>query len=643
MVGPRFLLPVFAAGALLASVVSARADSLRADFSPLTLRPRTNAPAIFHVKLHRAGAGLLEGVLEIVFEANGEVVLRQRTQDLALAAGAQSFRIITPPLPPHESYTGTEARLRFVTKAAAVDLGRFPVEAASRGTRNFVIAVCDGGLAGRRDVALWQSLRLENVLPAAAVGQNSVATAPAFLAPEDFPANPLALFAFDLVLLDGDGFALLREKQLTALTRWVEAGGSVCVLPGRGLKEEHVRFLNAFVEPRQAALFKISEVGELTAPVGEPQLRRGGLGRVVISSRPADEVLTGPGWLQAAAHLWKVREGNLLGEKSAIPSAAHQRYIRSGGNDGRSARRQSIEQLLATLLPQSTRLISPGTLALVLAGFLVVVGPLDWLVLGALRRRRWTWFVFPLAAAGFTALVIFEAGRALGRQDNLGTLTITDVGPAGRTLRASRFELLLAARDREVTTEVQHAFAAPAGLGSADFGQRGGGNRATGSNADATSFAGQIPARYTLRQQVRQWTPQFNRITTLDAAPDAVDALPWAEIDAALAAGGRTPDVALRPVAMKHPALGLYLFTRENVFLTPVPSPPLPPGVAELCRGSKSGLGALLARTSPDAAGDFADLPVLDTSDPDEWLLVISRQTPKGVHFYRRLFRTDAP
>ena len=195
MVGPRFFIRAFAAGALLVFAVCARADALRADFSPLTLRPRSNAPALFDLKLHRAGAGLLEGALEITFEAGGEVVLRQRTQDLTLAAGTQSFRIVAPPLPHHESYSGTEARLRFVAKTAAVDLGRFPIEAASRGTRNFVIAVCDSHAAGARDVALWQSLRLESFFPAGTNADRLIATSPAFLAPEDFPANPLALCA----------------------------------------------------------------------------------------------------------------------------------------------------------------------------------------------------------------------------------------------------------------------------------------------------------------------------------------------------------------------------------------------------------------------------------------------------------------
>ena len=49
----RVLHPIFAACAWLIFAVCAQADALRADFSPLTLRPRSNAPAIFDLKLHR--------------------------------------------------------------------------------------------------------------------------------------------------------------------------------------------------------------------------------------------------------------------------------------------------------------------------------------------------------------------------------------------------------------------------------------------------------------------------------------------------------------------------------------------------------------------------------------------------------------
>ncbi len=625
MVGTRFLIRVFATGALLVGGMCACADSLRAEFSPLTLRPRTGAPASFDIKLHRAGAGLLEGALEITLEAGGDVILRQRTQDLTLAAGAQSFRLLTPPLPPHDAYSGSEARLRFIAKNGTVDLGKFPAGVSSRGTRNFVIAVCDGRGSGVRDTALWQSLRLESFFPAPDAN-NPFATSPVFLAPEDFPTNPLALFAFDLVLLDGDGFALLREKQLAALTRWIEAGGSLCLLPSRGLKDEHVRFLNGFASAQDPAPTVLPDTGEWRNNDAHPRLRQAGLGRVVIGSRPADGALATDEWKSVATFLW-----NFRGFRSDLDWPGHQR--------------QTSGEFLRTLTPQSTRLIAPGAIALILGGFLLVVGPLDWFVLGVLRRRRWTWIVFPLASAGFTALVIHEAGRSLGHEDKRSALVVTDVGKGGRVLRENRFELLLAARHRESVTEVRNAFAVPTTFGGPEYY-----SRQSRTDPGQVRFSGQLPAHFTMHQPLRQWTPQFNRVTSLESAEAPDPAIPWAEIDTLLAAGG---DVAkhLRKAIRPESGSLLYLFngkaralaSDETLALTREALAAVPAGILELCVRPKTGFASFFSRTAPDASADAGDLAIFDPRDPHEWLLVISRKTPNGEHLYRRLFRTNDP
>jgi hypothetical protein len=616
--------PILAVCALLLLALGARAEALRAEFSPLTLRPRTGAPAIFDLKIIRQGGGLLEGTLEITFSSGREVLFRQSIPDLTLTTGAQSFRIITPPFRQQAYHHGTEAGLRFVAKSGASDLGSFPVEGERRGSRNSVIAICDGRGTGGRDPALWQSLRLDGLFPAFANAGNVLATSPVFVSPEDFPANPLALFAFDVVLLDGDGFALLREKQLAALTRWVEAGGSVCVLPAGGLKDEHVRFLDGFADAKNPTPARLSDTGEWQPGDAVPRRHRAGLGRVVIARRPAGDALGGTEWKRATAFLWKMRGSITEGFLAGAPLGSKTPWDEPSETN---TRRQRIDELLQPLLPRSTRLIAPGTIALILGGFLLVVGPLDWFVLGALRRRRWTWVVFPLAATGCALLVIEAAGRALGRDDHRSALLVTDVGPGGRVLRESRFELLLAARNRDTQKEFRNAFAIPAVLGTGRLNHRG-----AEGDAGPVSFTGQLPARFAMRQQLRQWTPQFNRVTSLDAtaAPDAE--IPWAEIDTALTTDGDRA-AKLRALIKRRGGLDSYVLHGEKA--------PTNPRLAEICRGPKGGLAGFFSGSSPDASADAGDLPLLDPSDPHEWLLVISRTTPDGVHLYRRLFRTD--
>jgi len=624
--------PILTACALLlALTIFARAASLRAEFSPLTLRPRTNAPAIFDLTLYHSGAGLLEGVVEVDFEVGGDLAFRQRTAELTLAPGRQSVRLITPPLP-LQGYRATEAHLRFLAKSGTLDLGRFPVVAELRSLRSSVVAVCDGRGIGGRGPALWQSLRRESLFPSAVNVGNVLATAPVFLPSEDFPANPLAFFAYDLVLLDGDGLAQLREKQLAALTRWVEAGGSLCVLPGRGLKDGHAEFLRTLTAATPSAAGRIAETGEWQPDDTQPRLLHVGLGRVVLAPRPADGALADAAWKRAAGFLWRMRRS--ISEQFIAGSGwnlARVEWLESSENE---TRHNQLGELLQALRPASTRLISPGLLALILGGFLIAVGPGDWFLLGALRRRRWTWIVFPLVAAGCTWLVIDAAGRTLGRTDQRGALVVTDVGSGGRVLRESRFELLLTARNREVRTEFHNAFAVPSGLGT------GRNNFSDNATTEPLSFAGTVPARYTVRQQLRQWTPQFNRVTSLESARPSGIALPWPEIEAALAEVG-DPSFRLRAIFSERTDCSVFLFSGEGspqVLNSPTV---VPRGLDELCRGPRSGLANLFSGTAPDAGGDAADLTLFDPSDPREWLLVISRKTPDGVQLFRRLFRKE--
>jgi hypothetical protein len=80
------------------------------------------------------------------------------------------------------------------------------------------------------------------------------------------PATALGYTPYDIVLLEGEGFTLLREKQLAALSKWVLAGGSVCVTTSGPLDEAH----RGFVE------------GLLAADVRKPPLVFDAEGRVAV-------------------------------------------------------------------------------------------------------------------------------------------------------------------------------------------------------------------------------------------------------------------------------------------------------------------------------------------------------------------------
>jgi hypothetical protein len=581
------------------------ADSLKAVVTPLSIHPRSNAPVIFDIRLQREGAGLVEGHLELTFIISGHVI-HQRSQELALAAGAQNFRIFTPPMPSGQSFSNLEARMRFVTKTgSSIDLGRSKLEAETGEARKFVIAVCDGHNAGMRDGALWQSLRFESIFP------GSARTAPAFLDAADFPSNPLHLTAFDIVLLEGEGLAGLREKQLAALAHWVEAGGSLCVVPGAGMKEEHARFLNAFAAAGPP-LGRISDLGAWTSDDAQPRLLRAGLGRVVVGTASGDEAARIHAGRRAAAFLSQVSakfaEPIIAGEN---PPEDLAKVLKKG--EEVSPLNYSMGSMLSSLLPDSMRLISPWVVVLLLVGFLVVVGPADWIILGRLRRRRWTWILFPLAAAGCTGLIVLEAGRSLGHEDPRAVVIFTDLGPGGRVLRESRYEMLICGKDKTVTSEFQNAL-----VFSSDFAR---------NLEDAEGwFEGQVPLRYTLRQPFRQWSPQINRVTSLEASAP-VPGLPWDRIDA------QVFDAKAASFAALLPDWNYTIFFGRQKVQGRGEKAPLHPVFSV-----ESFFVAPARRAAPHGGRAFDDLQMLDPENDRERLLVLYRPIPNGMQIYRRLY-----
>ena len=136
-------------------------------------------------------------------------------------------------------------------------------------------------------------------------------------APTTCPSTPLDIAATDLAILAYEGLAELKKSQLRTLIEWVEAGGSLCVVPGNAsLKDYHASFLNRAAHSSDSyPQFVVDPAGRLMAPSGDDQanrdnadrdkaaddehaspalLRRHGLGRIAIVRGKLDRLLTGP-------------------------------------------------------------------------------------------------------------------------------------------------------------------------------------------------------------------------------------------------------------------------------------------------------------------------------------------------------------
>lgn len=241
---------------------------------------------------------------------------------------------------------------------------------------------------------------------------------PIVLGIADLPERPEPIAGLATMVWAGDSVAL-TEGQRRAVERWVADGGQLIVVAGAdwqarsgGFAEllplsalaavdgvEHAALAawagraEPAVEAGTVATGILRDDGRalVTAGDGTPLLsmRAVGAGRVVLIG-PDLAVEAYRGWAGAAA-LW-----SRMLPTSAIIEAAF-----GGGMPDRDQRAGSMEQALNTLPSLE---VPPAELLLaVIVGYILLIGPISYLVLHRLDRRELAWVTAPILVLVFTA------------------------------------------------------------------------------------------------------------------------------------------------------------------------------------------------------------------------------------------------
>jgi hypothetical protein len=213
----------------------------------------------------------------------------------------------------------------------------------------------------------------------------------------------------------------LSPQQSANLRHWLESGGLLIIGGGSGWQQSAAPVPSDLLPVRVQGAETIS-AGELS-PLGLPSLEEGNyavavgenLGEVLISS-PGGKPLLVAKKVGKGSVLWSALdfEAEPLLNAANAETFWQQIFLLRPLQAVPTLNKGIINQFLNGISQDSlAAALSPGKLFLLLLGYIILVGPVNWVVLRKLDRREWAWFVIPAVAVLLTA-GFFAYGR-IGR------------------------------------------------------------------------------------------------------------------------------------------------------------------------------------------------------------------------------------
>lgn len=663
----------FAAFLISVSLTSAATAPapLRLKIDSVVGRPRSLAPTAIDVLIVCDSSRLFEGQLELTFFLGKETrtrVYEYRSGDLTISAGDYRMRVMIPPLPVPREIENVVIHGRFVGKNGVIEFpDEYNAQVAGSHKRQFVLGISQPKTKLHRP----DGLSFADRLPLEQFNRNPDTrtdwlTYPQQIPPEDLPATSVGYFIFDLLVLEEEGFSDLKEPQLRAIGDWVEAGGSLLVITTRAVQPRHRDFLNRLVRSQgQEAVFWRDDRGMLSVlgdDASESFVKSApGLGRVVVIHREIKrrDFFESPAWNDIVQSLWKVRTDQHDGIRTtgvwgAKTMPMQNNYLRPPAFS--PVPLTNGEKLYELLIPSRVEGIPLRTVVTILVLFLLAAAPGDYLLLGFLRRRKYTWVLFTVVSLGFTLLTVRLAQSHMGRIDYRTHLTFVDLGSDTKAVRSTKIDMIFAATERVLETPTrdeiylslnQRRVVSQRQLNPRYF-DASFDEYPLAEDPDVPLAEGRAVGSYLIRQQMRQWSPRFQRITA--CAPDVtVPPIVWErQADETWeTAAGRSryyqrvsqtvPGATL--LLMRHRETHVVSAQGEGTSALPADEQTLLSLIAEMSRRTDQGMFSLVSQISPNGADGFEDLSVVDPSDLTRWWIMLV--VPEGLN--HTVYRKSLP
>ncbi len=661
---------------------------LKLNIESVVPQSRSHAPVLLEVRLGWEELQLLEGELQLKFVIGETFVAEYHSHELVVPTGGLDYQVTIPHFDIESPDPTAQIKIhaRFVTRDGEVldleaDALRLLVVPAPW-RRVFVIGVThpldDSGPAQGFNSA--RNLLFEQFDPQP-TSRINLSTLPALLPPESFPAHSLRYCSFDMLLLTEEGFPDLRSRQLDAIFDWVNAGGSVCVVAKRTLGELHIDFLNRLAGS-DPIVFMTDDSDRLVQQQYDDGLTfrtfRTGLGRSMVAlGTPAADALSGDDWRQSVADLWKFRAGQkqVIRERKYWSFDAERQGTKNTGLAAEYISRlpfapsplSSQKFLKRELLPSQIEGVPFGVIVGLLFAYLIVIGPVDYFVLGYFKCRRFTWILFFSVSLLFTAFTSHLASRYMGHRDYANGVVVIDVDERGAAIRSTRVDLVFTGSQRVANFGVKDAIHRPFDLPVAQADSPSKTNtqrfvaqsfqqiRIEDAAYEPPVYHGSLPVAYEIQQRMRQWTPRMSRMTSLARREDAITA----DLFADLTVSEFSTEEGRQRLKQRFEQSGesglLLLMNQQDTFPIDVggglpgyrrayrrdSTSGIPQIMAAVSAFPELGLFALVSRLSPTATS-MEDLSLLDRSDERQWLLMWITKAADDFVVVRRLFEEES-
>lgn len=238
--------------------------------------------------------------------------------------------------------------------------------------------------------------------------QNQIAPLVMSITPEDLPERVEAWGALDRVVWQDVDADRLSPAQLEALRGWVAGGGRLVIAGGTAGPKTLAAFPDALLPYRPVTTTDVP-AASLSGILGAPPTGATSLPALsgeLIDGRP---LITVGGRVVAADRTYGSGQVTLLGFDPAaawiVDSKAAQglwrRLLPARSSSGLSFADDSMLVSAVSQLP-SLALPPIGGLIVLLAAYILLIGPINYLILRRLDRREWAWLTMPVLVVVFT-------------------------------------------------------------------------------------------------------------------------------------------------------------------------------------------------------------------------------------------------